>query len=259
MTSSRRGGGVHRDDVDPRRHHLGHGGVRQREDAEQHVALGGAGVAGRDGWGSDCALWRRPSRRGGGSGRSGASVAAAPRRAGRVQLGRDRRDEPRQQVADDPDQPDRGNQPDEPAHRRAGPPGHRRARRRRRRAPAARDGPRAGGGRASRPRPPAARSPPSARGRSASDSAASASHAAHRVSAAATSGARKSCRKAITPALRRSAPAGATSRIGCAPAPSGWVAAERVQRPVDHQADQLLAQRHAAGLAPRAPATQGQM
>ena len=61
-------------------------------------------------------------------GRSGASVAAAPRRAGRGQLGRHRRHEARQQVADDPHEADRGNQPDEPTHRRAGPPGDRRAR-----------------------------------------------------------------------------------------------------------------------------------
>src|SRR6185295_4261197 len=59
----------------------------------------------------------------------------------------------------------------------------------------------------------------SARGRSASDSAARASQAAQRVNPAATRGAKKSCRIAITPGPPRSAPGVATSPSECDPAP----------------------------------------
>ena len=94
-------------------------------------------------------------------------------------------------------------------------------------------------------------SPPSARGRSASDSAASASHAAHSVRAAATSGAMKSCSIAIMAWCSRE-----SLHVSLLPPPHGRrgssfalrvLAAERVQRAVDHQPDQLLADRDPAG------------
>ena len=62
------------DDVDAGRHHLGHGRVRQREHAQQHVALGGAGVVrghhgggrARAGVGPGRQAEQRPERRQGG-------------------------------------------------------------------------------------------------------------------------------------------------------------------------------------------------
>ena len=85
-------GGVHRDDVDPRRHHLRDRRIGQGKQAEQHVATGGAGVAGRlvlaglhprdrprpPGGGRDGTRggWRWPGRRRP-SGRSGAREASS--------------------------------------------------------------------------------------------------------------------------------------------------------------------------------------
>ena len=70
------------DDVDAGRHHLGHGRVGQREDAEQHVALGGAGVVRRPSSAAACAPGRRPRRPGGAA--AGTAPGWRPPRAGRV-------------------------------------------------------------------------------------------------------------------------------------------------------------------------------
>ena len=110
-TSSRVGRAVHGDDVDPRRHDLGHRHVGQREEPEQHVAprrtalpVDGGGAAARIRLSAQ-AISREQRAQGPG----GVRNARGPHQ--RRQLGRHRRQQPRQDAAHDPHQRDGQQEP----------------------------------------------------------------------------------------------------------------------------------------------------